>query len=353
MTTRRVDLVLPEMNERDATSTHARLMRDLLEADGHRVRFVVERPTSTGEDVVLLDRWRADADLTILQHSIGSLAASGIVERRVPVVVNYHNVTPPDFVEPWEPDQIQGLRWGRDQLWELRPFAHAAIADSDYNARELREVGYRSVSVSPVLFEPLWERRGLGGSSALPDSGRRTLLFVGRLSPNKCQQDLVGVLAGVVALGVDARLVLVGGVSSSGFVDAVVGLAQGLGLADRLVVAGSVSEAELVAAYEGADVFVSVSEHEGFCVPVVEAMGFGVPVVAFGAAAVPETLAGAGLVVGDKSVVAEAVVRVLSDPVVCEGLVSRGRVRAQELGLAASTASMRAVLAPLLEAPRP
>jgi glycosyltransferase involved in cell wall biosynthesis len=179
------------------------------------------------------------------------------------------------------------------------------------------------------------------------------------LAPNKCQQDLVGVLAGVVALGVDARLVLVGGASSSGFVDAVVALAEGLGVADRLVVAGSVSEAELVGFYESADVFVSVSEHEGFCVPVVEALGFGVPVVAFGAAAVPETLGGAGLVVGgggvEKSVgvVAEAVVRVLSDPVVREGLVSRGRVRAEELGLSASTARMRATLQPLLDASPP
>ncbi|MEZ5243837.1 MAG: glycosyltransferase [Acidimicrobiales bacterium] len=361
---RRVDLVLPELHERDATSTHARLLRDILQADGHRVRFVVERPTTTGEAVTLLDRWKADADLTILQHSIGSLAASEIARRRIPVVVNYHNITPPEFVEPWQPEQIQGLRWGREQLWELRPFACGAIADSDYNARELREVGYESVSVSPVLFVPLWEKvrvsdprtfSGVGGVGGSGVSSSVTMLFVGRLSPNKCQQDLVGVLAGVVALGVDARLVLVGGVSSSGFVDAVVGLAEGLGVLDRLVVAGSVSEAELVGFYESADVFVSVSEHEGFCVPVVEALGFGVPVVAFGAAAVPETLGGAGLVVGgggvEKSVgvVVEAVVRVLSDGVVREGLVSRGRVRAVELGLAASTARMRATLQPLLE----
>jgi glycosyltransferase involved in cell wall biosynthesis len=363
VSSRLVDLVLPEMHERDATSTHARLLRDILLADGHRVRFVVERPTTTGEAVVLLERWKADGDLTILQHSIGSLAASEIARREIPVVVNYHNITPPEFVEPWEPEQIQGLRWGREQLWELRPFAHGAIADSDYNARELREVGYGSVSVSPVLFVPLWEsgnevRSGNVSRSSEPSSVQRdalpaTLLFVGRLSPNKCQQDLVGVLAGVVALGVDARLVLVGGVSSSGFVDAVVALAEGLGVSDRLVVAGSVSEAELVGFYESADVFVSVSEHEGFCVPVVEALGFGLPVVAFGAAAVPETLGGAGLVLGEKSpgVVAEAVVRVLSDAVVREGLVSRGRVRAQELGLVASTASMRATLQPLLGEP--
>jgi glycosyltransferase involved in cell wall biosynthesis len=348
---RRVDLVLPEMHERDATSTHARLMRDMLVADGHDVRFVVERPTSTDEKVVLLDRWTADADLTILQHSIGSLAASEIVLRKVPVVVNYHNVTPPEFVEPWEPEQIMGLRWGREQLWALRPLTQASIADSDYNARELREVGFDEVVVSPVLFSPLWESVGDGVSPVSPEGEQVTLLFVGRLSPNKCQQDLVGVLAGVRALGVDARLVLVGGVSSSGFVDAVVGLAGELGVSDSLVVAGSVSEAELVGWYEAADVFVSASEHEGFCVPVVEALGFGLPVVAFGAAAVPETLGGAGLVFGEKSpgVVAEAVVRVVSDVGVREGLVERGLVRARELGLAASTERMRAVLQPLLD----
>ena len=103
--------------------------------------------------------------------------------------------------------------------------------------------------------------------------------------------------------------------------------------------------------YEAADVFVCVSEHEGVCVPLVGAMGFGVPGVAFGAAAVPETLAGAGLVLEEKSPVsvASAVVRVLSDVGVREGLVARGRVRAAELGLASSRERMRAVLGPMLE----
>jgi glycosyltransferase involved in cell wall biosynthesis len=350
-----VDLVLPEMHHRDATSTHARLMRDLLVDDGHHVRFVVESPTETSEDVVLLNRWKADADLTVLQHSIGSRVASEIVLRKLPVVVNYHNITPLEFVEPWDPEQIQGLRWGREQLWELRPFAHGAIADSEFNARELRDVGYDGVTVSPVLFRPLWRTRGTNESGASTEkvqgSDPRTLLFVGRMSPNKCQQDLVGMLAAVRAIGVNARLVLVGGGSSTRFAAAVVGLAESLGVSDSVVVAGSVSEGELADWYQQADVFVSVSEHEGFCVPVVEAMGFGVPVVAFGAAAVPETLAGAGLVLGEKSpgAMAEAVLRVLSDEVVREGLVQRGRTRAAELELHASTSRMRDALRPLLK----
>jgi glycosyltransferase involved in cell wall biosynthesis len=308
-------------------------------------------------------------DLMLYQTSTGSPVGDYVMSRPERLVLNYHNMTPAEFFDPWEPAVAAELDHGRRQLARLARRADHAIAVSQYNADELSALGMppTSVSVSPVLFRPLWVSQGsasassadLVGDSGASSPGQATLLFVGRLAPNKCQQDLVGVLAGVVALGVDARLVLVGGASSSGFVDAVVALAEGLGVSDRLVVTGSVSEAELVGFYESADVFVSMSEHEGFCVPVVEALGFGVPVVAFGAAAVPETLGGAGLVVGgggaEKSVgvVAEAVVRVLSDPVVREGLVSRGRVRARELGLSASTARMRATLQPLLDASRP
>ena len=298
-------------------------------------------------------------DLILYQTSIGSPVGDYVMSRPERLVLNYHNMTPAEFFDPWEPAVAAELDHGRRQLGRLARRADHAIAVSQYNADELLALGMapESVSVSPVLFVPLWES-GSASRGRVSDTGVAgvsspvMMLFVGRLSPNKCQQDLVGVLAGVVALGVDARLVLVGGVSSSGFVDAVVALAEGLGVSDRLVVAGSVSEAELVGFYESADVFVSVSEHEGFCVPVVEALGFGVPVVAFGAAAVPETVGGAGLVLGEKSpgVVAEAVVRVLSDPVVREGLVSRGRVRAQELGLASSTARMRTTLQPLVDA---
>ena len=98
MRSRRVDLVLPSLHERDATSTHTRMLRDLLVADGHEVRIVAERAL-TDDDVVLLDRWHADADLTILQHSIGSIAASEIARRGVPHILNYHNITPLEFVE--------------------------------------------------------------------------------------------------------------------------------------------------------------------------------------------------------------------------------------------------------------
>ena len=155
-------------------------------------------------------------------------------------------------------------------------------------------------------------------------------MFVGRLAPNKCQHDLVKVLATLRA-GADptARLRLVGGAELATYESALRELASGLGLTDAVEISGSVSPGALAAYYATADVFVSVSEHEGFCVPLLEAMAHDVPVVAYGAGAVPETLGGGGVLLPDKTpvLVAAAVARVARDQGLRDALVTAGRER--------------------------
>src|SRR5205823_5088865 len=63
---------------------------------------------------------------------------------------------------------------------------------------------------------------------------------------------------------------------------------------------GHVSDEELVACYDVADLFLCASEHEGFCVPLVEAFYKEVPVLAYAATAVPDTMDGAGVLFDDK-----------------------------------------------------
>ena len=66
-------------------------------------------------------------------------------------------------------------------------------------------------------------------------------------------------------------------------------------LNERFIFTGPVPDEELAVYYRHAAVYMSLSEHEGFCVPLVEAMAADVPIVAYAAAAVPDTLGGAGL----------------------------------------------------------
>lgn len=341
--TRRIDIVLPELNERDATGEHSLRLRDLLTDMGGDVRFVAERPSAVTA-VSLLKKWTADADITILQHSIGSLAAEAVIRREVPVVVNYHNVTPFEFIEPWEPDLIRGLRWGRDQLASLAPHTRLAIADSAFNAHELVATGFDDVVVAPILFDPA----GLfaGGAVEPAVSGGPVWLFVGRLVPNKAQHDLISSFAAFRATRPDARLVLVGAEATSEYRRALDRLCVALGMEDAVIFAGSISGGELSGWYDRADVFVCLSDHEGFCVPLLEALYHGLPIVAYAAAAVPETLAGAGLVIGEKrpATVAAAAERVLVDTDLRAHLRHRGATRLEELALNRTRETFREVI---------
>jgi glycosyltransferase involved in cell wall biosynthesis len=168
------------------------------------------------------------------------------------------------------------------------------------------------------------------------DGGGADWLFVGRLAPNKAQHDVIAAFS-VYVRHIDgrARLHLVGGSSSHRYETALHDLVIELGLTDRVHFAASVSHEELLAHYATADVFVCLSDHEGFCVPVVEAMESGVPVVAFRSSALPETVGNGGLLLPTKEpdVVAAAVERVINDAVVRARLLAAGRRRAGELSI--------------------
>jgi glycosyltransferase involved in cell wall biosynthesis len=152
-------------------------------------------------------------------------------------------------------------------------------------------------------------------------------LFVGRLSPNKCHQDLIKAFAvHRQVFDPKARLRLVGGSSSRIYEKALRKLAEGIGVDGAVDFVGEASDAVVGAHFRAADVYVSVSEHEGFGVPLLEAMHHRLPVVAFGAAAVPETIGGAGLCLESKAptTVATAVHRVLTDEPLRAALVAAG-----------------------------
>ena len=200
------------------------------------------------------------------------------------------------FLQAWDPAATHGVSWGRRQLQRLARRSALGIADSRFNQLDLEAAGFTESVVVPVLIDlassdhdvdelllqRLRDAKGDGG---------RDWLFVGRIAPNKCQHDLVAALAAHRrAYGSHTRLHLVGGSTSATYSFALERFVAALGLEDAVEITGPVSAGALGAYYRAADVLVCVSEHEGFCVPVIEAMYHDVPVVAFAAGAVAETV---------------------------------------------------------------
>ncbi len=252
----------------------------------------------------------AAQDLVLYHHGIASPLSSHLMHLPCRRGLVFHNISPARFYSGTP--LAEALLAGRAQLAAMAPFVELAIGVSDFNSAELRAAGYRNVHTVPLFIEP--ER--FAPAHADPALLERlagpapTVLSVSRVAPHKRFEDLLALHRELVRLRPDARLLLVGGYEpGSRYFKSLKRTAQELSGVHFL---GRLSHSELVAAYRSAQVFVSMSEHEGFGVPLLEAMAAEVPVLAFGAAAVPETLGGAGIAFDHKhfSFLSELVVEV-------------------------------------------
>ena len=226
-------------------------------------------------------------------------------------------------------------RAARAEMRRLASSTAYGLADSTYNALELTDEGYPDTAVVPILldfaeYDAAPDTATLTRLRRRAEAGGAHWLFVGRVAANKCQHDIIAAFAAYRQLfDPKARLSIVGGRTLLLYARALERLADELGVADAVDFTDNLKFPQLLAHYRAADLFVSLSEHEGFCVPLVEAMHFGVPTVAYASTAVPETVGDATLLLPDKDplTVAVAAQRVLSDDVVRKAS-DRGRAPA-------------------------
>ena len=270
-------------------------------------------------------------DCVVYHLSIGSPLADLV--RRLPCrrAIYYHNITPEAFYIGTNPAVAYWLRRGREDLVTLAPIADVCMAPSQYSLDELADAGART---SRRVRLPIDLDR-FGPRPASRPSTPPTVLFVGRLAPNKRQDELIRYLAALRSLGApDVRLSLVGSYADTDrYVLGLERFAEDLGVRTCMRITAQLTDRELGEAYAGASVFACASVHEGFCVPLVEAMSFGLPVVARSAGAVPETLGGAGLLLDtdDPLVWASCIRTVLDGPALRSALAALGRQRVARL----------------------
>ena len=317
----------------DAVGGYARSFHRFLLARGHdsRVLALTIDPELRGEAATPQERPPHPDALRIYHFAIASPISELFLRLGGRRVLLYHNVTPPEFFAGISEPLRRLTATARDELRGLVAALRHFVADSQFNAGELRQLGAKDVFVFPVLLDEAAAAAVPSPSFAAPfRDGRRNLLFVGRVTPNKRIEDLIRMLALLKRqAAVSPRLIVAGNTAGlPRYHQALLALADRMGLDSRdLVFTGRLSDADLAAAYGLADVFVSLSEHEGFCLPLIESCRVGLPAVALAAGAVPETLGGAGMLLlrRDLPAAAALVERVLVD----DGLRQKLRQAAQ------------------------
>jgi glycosyltransferase involved in cell wall biosynthesis len=269
-----------------------------------------------------------------------------------PLVVCYHNVTPARFFAGWSDESARLALQADGELAELARRAALGLAKSTFSRCDLEARGFAACGVLPFVHDtarpasrsPVFER--------LYGDGRAHVLAVGRVAPNKRIEDLLRAFALLQRGAVPrSRLLLVGDDGLRAYTDALRSLACELRLHD-VVFCGRVEEDELRSAYGLADVLVSLSEHEGYGVPLVEAMLAGVPVVAYDAGAVGETIGGGGILLEEKSpeLVAGVIESLLGDPALRATVLARQERVAARIRATDFRALVLDALAPVLEA---
>jgi glycosyltransferase involved in cell wall biosynthesis len=329
---RAIHQLLPTLAAGDAIGNHARFLRGWLRRHGWRSEIhcihVDPRLAEVGVRYAP-GALRAD-DGVLYHHSIGSELTPVAAAHEGPKLLVYHNVTPPEFVEPYRPEFAPLLAQGREELASLAPAFARSVGDSGFNAEELARAGFRAPRVMPIAVDPAaWDEPADPLWMERLSDGAANLLFVGRVAPNKRHEHLIALLAHLVPRVPQARLVLAGPEAPGDpYPSCLRRLAEQLGVAGRTWFTGELAQAQLQACYRTARLFVSLSEHEGFGVPLVEAMWFDVPVLAYRAGAVAETLGEGGLVVTEKRwpELAALAARLLEDEALREA-VRRGQRR--------------------------
>jgi len=289
----------------DAISNQAIMIRSLLRDMGYRSEIFTEHldPLMTHEARLFKDGKGIKENVGLIyHHSIGSGLTDFVINHPGPKSLIYHNVTPPELVRDADPELAGILEQGLRDLGRLAPHFSVSAGDSHFNSQDLEENGFSNPFVLPIFVAPeKWNIQADPNMMLRLQDGRDNIFFVGRLVANKCQHDLIEAFAFYRALYGNCRLVLVGGfIEEERYYQRLMQLVRERGLEGDVLFAGKVPDSTLHACYRCAHLYWSMSEHEGFGVPLIEAMWFDVPVLAYKSSAVPETMGEGGLLFTDK-----------------------------------------------------
>ena len=303
----RIHQWVPAAHRGDAIGDSARAVRGMLRGMGHESDLfaLTIDDDMRGEARPFADPASTLGDVTIFHFALPSPMTDAFAALRGTKVLQYHNITPAAFFAPYDAGLFRLAALGRRELATLAGRVDLALGDSEFNRQELEALGFARTGVMPIAVNTarITDAPPRPALERILGDGLVNILFVGRIVPNKRIEDHIR-LAETYKRYVDAyyRFIFVGRYDGLPRYYAQIRalLEEYEMLPDRFWFTGPVPDEDLAAFYRWADAYVSLSEHAGFCVPLVEAMATDVPVLAYAAGAVPETMGGAGVLFAPK-----------------------------------------------------
>lgn len=335
----RVIQVLPTLSFGDAIGNDTIALKGAIADMGFDSEIYAENvdkrlPADAAKNIGRLKGLKTD-DIILYHKSTGTDLTFKLDEFKCRKIMIYHNITPPEFFSPYSPASERLTRYGYEGVEFLKDKVELCLADSSYNKNELMRMGYECpIEVRPILikFDDYKQAPDKAILKKYSD-GKTNLIFVGRIAPNKKQENIIRAFYWYKRKNPDSRLILVGSYTGmENYFERLVKYAKALGLEDDVIFTGHIKFSEILAYYRLAHAFVCMSEHEGFCVPLAEAMFFDVPIIAYDTSAISDTLGGSGILLDNNDPVfaAEVINRVISDENLRSHIISGQRKRLED-----------------------
>jgi glycosyltransferase involved in cell wall biosynthesis len=333
-----INQIYPSMSYGDAVSNDIIGLQEILRDLGYSSEiFSQEIPPKCLNYINPLSEYKGDMNNIVLYHfALLGLDVTDLV-KRLPdkKILVYHNITPTEFFDGYDSYLSHLCSKGRDELRSLVDYIDLAIGDSEYNCHELRKIGFKQIEALPVVVDTSkYADYDLNLANDLSKDDTINFLFVGRIAPNKRQEDVIKIFYYYNKyINSNSRLYLVGYKQVKKYVLELEDLIMRHNLSDKVFLTGHVDNKKLASYYRSSHIFLCMSEHEGFCVPLVEAMAFGIPVLAFAAAAIPYTMEDAGILLHrkDYAQIAELINIIITDTALREKIVKNQSERIKNL----------------------
>lgn len=335
----RIIQIVASLNFGDAVGNDVRAIARALNEAGYATGIftMAVHPKIKDEGVYLINMLPElnENDLIIYHYATADELADIIKEAPCKVVLRYHNVTPPAFFHGYDEGAEKVTREGLDEIADLKEAIDYGIVVSDFNKKDLIDMGYQCpIAVAPILipFKDYEQEPDKDVVTRYSD-GKTNIVFVGRIVPNKKFEDVIACFAAYKEkYDPTARLFLVGNYQETDtYYQYLQEYIKKCGVKD-VIFPGHIAFNAILAYYKIADLFLCMSEHEGFCVPLVEAMFFETPIVAYASTAIPGTLGGSGVLVETKEpkMVAEKMHQVITDQAYREEIIEKQKRRLED-----------------------
>lgn len=321
----------------DAVGNDVIALKKIIAERGYKTEIYAEYidprlPAETAKQINKLT-YISKNDIVISHMAIATELNNWIKKQPCHKIMIYHNVTPPEFFEPYDKYADKQCKEGLEQTKELRETFDMVLADSDFNKQNLLDMGYKCpINVLPILIS-FNDYKKTPSEAILKkyDDDYTNIIFVGRIAPNKCQQDVIKAFYEYQAhYNKKSRLFIVGG-GEGLYKNSLQVFIKKLEV-QNVIFSGHCKFDEILAYYKLSDLFLCQSEHEGFCVPLAEAMFFNKPIVAYDSSAISWTLGGSGFLLKEKNPLLTAGVmdRILNDKALRETILENQWERLQD-----------------------